>query len=305
MDLGKQAATVEKSAGVRILEGHSLIAIGGDDARSWLNGQLTNDLRATTEGDGVYCLAVTVKGKMMADVWALDRGVDLALVVPTTAVETLLESFDSQIIMEDVELEHRDSAVIISVQGPGAAELVADCPNSFKCDELGTGGAFVITDEAGQSQLYSSLRAAATALGGGEVSDAAWELARLRRNRSRFGHDFDERHYPQEAGLKDVAVSFSKGCYLGQEVVCTLESRGRLARYLVSLELSAARPPEVGSEIKTEAGDVIGTITSAVADPELGKALALGYVKRAHACVDRTLQTDAGAATVRAVVGGS
>jgi hypothetical protein len=123
------------------------------------------------------------------------------------------------------------------------------------------------------------------------VSEQGFELARVRSGRPRFGRDFWDQHYPQEAGLKDLAVSFSKGCYLGQEVVCTLENRGKLTRVLVRLALGEGPAPEAGAELHDAAGGGNpGQLTSVVHDPETGGTLALGYARRAQSAVGTELR---------------
>ena len=287
----EQLPKLEQVAGLRRCRERSVLVVEGDDRRSWLNGQLTNDVRQTAGGDAVYALAVTVKGKIMADLWALDRGEDFALVVPRTSQEALLASFDTQIIMEDVEVAAADD-VVLSLQGPRAEDLMgAALPGvaSFPCDELGLGGRLALVQAAEADAVEASLESAVEAAGGTRLGEAAYELARLRHGRPRFEHDFGIKHYPQEAGLKARAVSFNKGCYLGQEVICTLESRGRLSRQLVTLESS--NPLRVGDPLVHE-GASIGEVTSAIHDPGSARWLAMGYVKRAQAQVGTQISSD-------------
>ena len=103
----------------------------------------------------------------------------------------------------------------------------------------------------------------------------------MRVGRPRFEADFGEAHLPQEAGLRALAVSFSKGCYLGQEVVVTLEHRGKLRQVLVRLDAPSAPAP--GAALVDAEGQTIGNVTTALVDPATGRALVHGYVKRAHA----------------------
>ncbi|MGD8858974.1 MAG: glycine cleavage T C-terminal barrel domain-containing protein [Myxococcales bacterium] len=272
----------EECVAVRPRHDLTVVALSGDDQRSWLNGQVTNDVRHTTKGQGVYCLAVTVRGKIMADAWVLDRGEQFLVLLPEASRETVLESFESQIIMEDVELSTEVDTRVISVQGPGAVACVKALEPGgaevFACDELGRGGRFVLCAAGDEGTVLEALSAAAREAGGGMVDDAAFELARLRAGRPRFGTDYDQRHYPQEAGLKARAVSFEKGCYLGQEVVCTLENRGKLNKRLMQLR-TERMPTEVPAGITDAEGNEIGELTSAALDPASGQVLALGFVK--------------------------
>jgi folate-binding protein YgfZ len=282
-----QAHALATSVGLRRRGDLELVHVRGDDRVSWLNGQITNDVREMTRGIGVYALAVTVRGKIMADVWALDRGDELALLLPASARAVVLESFERQIIMEDVELTTDPSLRVISVQGPRALELTSELDLEMHvCDELGAGGVFVLVDETALAEAWQRLLTFAERLGGCEVDQAGFELARLRAGRARFGSDFSDQNYPQEAGLKNLAVSFNKGCYLGQEVVCTLENRGRLSRALVRLQGDPALPLASGTELRDAQDHAIGHVTSTAFDAEQNAWLALAYVKAAHAAID-------------------
>ncbi|MDQ3032522.1 MAG: folate-binding protein YgfZ, partial [Myxococcota bacterium] len=132
------------------------------------------------------------------------------------------------------------------------------------------------------------------------VSDEGWELARLRAGRPALFADFGEATYPQEAGLERAAVSFQKGCYLGQEVVCMLENRGQLNRRLVSIESDGELAR--GTTITDAEGKKLGEVTSAMRDPESSRVLALGFVKRTHATEGHELASDAGALRITRVV---
>ena len=110
---------------------------------------------------------------------------------------------------------------------------------------------------------------------GGVVGDAAgWEALRARARRAAFGVDFDDKTYPQEASLEKRAVSFDKGCYLGQEVVCMLEMRGHVKRKLVPFVIDDGGAVEVGASVTDEAGTEIGKVSSATESPTLGRASA-------------------------------
>jgi folate-binding protein YgfZ len=257
----------------------------GEDRCSWLNGQVTNDVRQLGAGQSVYALVVNVRGKVLADLWVLERGEEFLLALPAAALDAVSEAFEQQIIMEDVELSPAPELRCISIQGPRAGEvLAAGAANleHYACDELGRGGQLVVVPQGEQQAALARLIAAAEAVDGCAVSEEGFELARVRAGRPRFGRDFWDQHYPQEAGLKELAVSFNKGCYLGQEVVCTLENRGKLTRLLVRLALGDGPVPAPGAELRdATGGGNPGQLTSVVHDPETGGTLALGYVRRA------------------------
>ena len=297
--LAREADALLTSAGVRLRDDLVLVHVRGDDRLTWLNGQLTADVRKATREAAVYALAVTVRGKIMADVWVLARGEELAVLLPVASVTTVLESFEHQIIMDDVTLEQDDTLAVLSLQGPRAADVLqagglAELEH-HACDELGVGGLFVLVPRAETAAWLVRAATAASAIGGAVLSDDGYELARLRRGRPRFGIDFGLEHYPQEAGLEERAVAFDKGCYLGQEVVCTLENRGRLNRQLVRLE-GRDPAPSPGTALTAQDGGTIGKLTVASTEPD-GTVHALGYVKRTQSAVGTSVL--AGEATLR------
>jgi hypothetical protein len=300
-----QARALTQTAGVRLRDDLELVRVRGEDGQTWLNGQVTADVRDVKAGEGVYSLAVTVRGKIMADLWVVRSGEELAVLLPRTASDTVLASFEHQIIMEDVELVRDPALRVVSVQGPRAADVIAaaglDGGERQRCDELGHGGEFLLVAAERADDAYAQLVTAAEAAGGAAVDDPGYELARLRTGRPRFERDFGSEQYPQEAGLEARAVSFSKGCYLGQEVICTLENRGRLTRRLARLRAAqGALAP--GSELVDAATKIVGKVTSVAHDPESGELLALGYVKHAAASAGAALHAGDAAVEVQGLV---
>ena len=173
-----------------------LVRVRGEDRIAWLNGQITNDVRSAQPGSAVYALAVTVRGKIMADVWALDRGEELGILLPASARAEVLESFERQIIMEDVELSAEPALRVLSLQGPRARELASELAwEHHRCDELGSGGLFVLA-RADDQDAWPRLSARVEQLGGTVVDEGGFELARLRAGRARFGKDFSRAELP-------------------------------------------------------------------------------------------------------------
>lgn len=305
-DLTASARALETHAGFRLWPQLSVVAVRGDDRLSWLNGQITNDVRQLAPQLGVHALAVNVRGKILAEVWATVADPErLLLVVPGSVQAELLENLERFIIMEDVVLEAQPELGVLGVEGPLTAAVLAPLADqtrelvSFDFEPLGLGGRAFVGTQPQLAALASALVAHAP-----EVSPEAHELVRLRRHAPRFGVDFDAHHYPQEAGLKAL-VSFQKGCYLGQEVVCTLENRGKLSRHLCALRAEGPTP-ETGTPLyaaAADSGEPLGTITSAVWDPDQGVTHALGYVRRAHARPGATLYAGSHALTLGKLVG--
>jgi tRNA-modifying protein YgfZ len=299
---------LEERAAFRECPELGVVYVRGDDRSSWLNGQITNDVREIPQGQSVHALAVNVRGKILAELIVADLGEALVLLVPKSAQAALLESFERYIIMEDVTLEAAPDLSTLYVHG---ADTVADAASaslvSFAYAPLGRPGRVFIGDRPSLAALTRELEAALP-----RIDEGAYEIVRMRHAIPRYGVDFDEHNYPQEVGLKAL-VSFQKGCYLGQEVVCTLENRGKLSRHLCVLE--SPKPLAAGSEAAANTsrqqlftsaeaqGDAAGAITSAVWDPEQQKSHVLAYVRRAHALVGATLFVGTQPLTLARIVG--
>lgn len=275
MSVEEQAAWLEQSVGVRPLEDRTIVEVSGDDAATWLQGQLTNQMDGLAKGESVYGFILSLKGRVMVDAWVLARDDDFWLDVPAANVPALLERLDRYIIMEDVDLAHRDDLAVVAVQGPRADELTTE---GWSSDRLGLGGRVLIVPKRDPGLVERTV-AQAVALGGGEIDDEAWHHAHVVHGRPRFGVDFSDDTYPQETGLTATAVSFNKGCYIGQETVVMLENRGKAPKTLWRWSVDATEAPAPGTDIvKNDAK--VGSVTSSA---RTGDGIAaLGFLKRGH-----------------------
>jgi len=217
-----------------------------------------------------------LKGRILGDVYVLVRNGEVWLDVPASQVDALLERFDRYIIMEDVDLEHRKDLNVVAAQGPRSDELE---DGGWPADRLGVGGRQWIVTHAQVESKLEHLAARCRELDGGEVSEAGWAHAHIVRGRPRFGVDFGDWTYPQESGLTPVAVSFKKGCYIGQETVVMLENRGKAPKVLWRWAIESLEAPGAKSPIMMK-DRVVGEITSAVSTDQ--GALGLGFLKRGH-----------------------
>ena len=271
-----ELAWLEHSVGVLALDDRAIISVAGDDAHDWLQGQISNQLEHVEPGSSVYGFVLTLKGRILADVYVLVREGELWLDVPAAQVDALLERLDRYIIMEDVDLEHRKDLHVIAAQGPRSNQLRGD---GWPVDRLGLGGRqWVVADPELESEL-TGLIARSREFGGGAVSSQAWAQAHVLRGRPRFGVDFGDWTYPQESGLNPLAVSFKKGCYIGQETVVMLENRGKAPKVLWRWAIEGSVAPVAKTPI-TVNDAVVGEVTSATVG-ETG-VRALGFLKRGH-----------------------
>lgn len=284
------AIVVDRSA-------YGTIAMTGNDRASFLHALLTNDIAALPMGRGVYAAYLTPQGRMISDMRVIETGNRMLLHVAREVAGPLAERFDKLIFSEDAQPRDASAELaIIGVHGPSAARMihqatgtpVADVEDQY--DNVTTESMTVVRDDAlglPGYDLYvpaagaAAIRAKLVDAGAVVASDETAETLRIEAGRPRFGVDMNTDTIPLEAGLEDRAISFTKGCYVGQEVIIRVMHRGhgRVARRLMSIVLSNGPVPSHGDAIYA-GGRAVGEITSAAASPKHGAPLALGYVQR-------------------------
>jgi tRNA-modifying protein YgfZ len=258
------------------------LALTGPEAKTFLNGQVTNDVEALEPGTGCYAALLTNKGKMLGDLRVIDTGTELWLDTERVSLQALFDTIRRGTVGWQAELHKRTlQQALLSLVGPRAAEAVGGAIGPEHANRGGTiGGAEVllIATDAGIDVVCATEDAATVrgALDVPEASEAAAEVVRVEAGRPRYGIDLDDGTIPQEAGLNDRAVSFTKGCYVGQETVARLHYRGKPNRHLRGLRLSAAVPP--GTPLTLGEREV-GRIGSSVVSPRHGP-IALALVRR-------------------------
>jgi folate-binding protein YgfZ len=250
---------------------------------------VSNDVEGLVPGTGCYAAFLTPKGKMLGDVTILATADELLLDTERVALQALFNMIRRFSLGYQVELHKRTlERGLLSLIGPDAADLagagdlgsdehahaVIEVPGSgLTARAIRTDvGVDLLCDAADTAALRTALEEA----GAVAVGEAAAECLRVERGRPRYGTDLDETVIPQEAGLNERAVSFTKGCYVGQETVARLYYRGKPNRQLRGLRLSA--PAQAGGELGFE-GRAVGLVTSAVTSPRFGP-IALGFVRR-------------------------
>ena len=249
--------------------------VGGGEAAGFLQGQVSNDVEALAPGTGCYAAILNHKGKFRADLRLLrtDEGFWLdADSISHAVVQHMLRTYSlgREVHWEDATQSH----ALLSLIGPGAREWIE---GEEHVSRAGDEGLWVVTDLGADLILPAgSAEAVRERLGVDEVSEAAAECLRIESGRPRLGWDMDGDTIPQEAGVNERAVSFTKGCYVGQETVARLHYKGRPNRHLRGLRLEA--PAERGAEILL--GErVVGRLGSSCVSPTLGP-IALAIVRR-------------------------
>ena len=218
--------TITDACGLLDVSERGKLALTGTDAKGFLQGQVTNDVESLTPGHGCYAAFLTPKGKMLGDLRILDAGEEILLDTERSALQQLFNMIRRFSIGFEVELHKRTlECGLLSLIGPGAAESVgagelAEAEHSHTAVEIGGVAARAIRTDVGIDLLCDSvdtesLRAALKDAGAVAVSQAAVDTLRIERGRPRYGTDLDETVIPQEGGLNERAVSFTKGCYVG------------------------------------------------------------------------------------------
>ncbi|MBA2661970.1 MAG: aminomethyl transferase family protein [Bradymonadaceae bacterium] len=298
-----------------------LLVIGGDDAVSWLQGLLTNDLFALAEeGSGQWSCAVGTTGRLIADLRLLHLP-DMLLADLEAGVlgENLLGHLRRHVIMEKVKLTDRsEQTARIGLYGQKAAEVLAAAGELARgldglADYHGTWG--VIGEEdvvvqkialvgepgfeiscavEGALAVWKALEAAGGAAAGGAglrpIGHEALERLRIEAGIPRFGVELDEKVIPLEAGMYET-ISFKKGCYLGQEIIARLDTLGTPARVLRAVVLESAAVPGTDAELSV-AKKSVGKVVSATFSRALGKPVALAYIKRGFNAVGDSVEID-------------
>jgi len=306
--------TATERAGLLDRSDRGKLALTGSGAKEFLQGQVSNDVVGLTPGTGCYAAFLTAKGKMLGDLRILDTGAELLLDTERAALQELFNMIRRFSIGYEVELHKRTlESGLLSLIGPGADEVVmaaaapsrvapTDTEHAHLAGRIGRTDVRLIRTDTGidvlcDADAVDAVRAALLDAGAAEIGAEAAECVRIEHGRPRYGVDIDESVIPQEAGLNERAVSFTKGCYVGQETVARLFYKGKPNRELRGLR--GAEPIDAGA-VLTHQGREVGRVTSAANSPRLGP-IALALVRR-EAPVGTTVDAgDAGRAEVVAL----
>jgi folate-binding protein YgfZ len=271
------------------------LALTGAQAKEFLNGQVSNEIEALEPGSGCYAALLTNKGKMLGDLRAIDTGSELWLDTERVSLQALFDTIRRGTVGWQAELHKRTlQQALLSLVGPRAGDTVGfagEPEHANRASSLGGAPVLLVATDLGVDVVCAaedadSVRAA---LAVPEVPEAAAEIVRVESGRPRYGIDVDETTIPQEAGLNERAVSFTKGCYVGQETVARLHYRGKPNRHLRGLRLSAPVPS--GTPLLRGEREV-GRVGSSVVSPRYG-AIALALVRREAAVGDQLAAGDA------------
>jgi folate-binding protein YgfZ len=264
---------VTESAGLVDRSDRAKFVVRGSEAANFLQGQVSNDVEALEPGSGCYATVLSHKGKLRTDLRVLRAEDSFWLdteAIGHTVLEHMLRTYS---LGRDVQFEDlTDSRALLSLVGPAARErLDAAPPAEEHAFVSGEHGVYVASQFG-----VDVIAPAGTSLDVEPVSQEAAECLRIEAGRPRLGYDMDADTIPQEAGINERAVSFTKGCYVGQETVARLHYKGKPNRHLRGLRLS--EPAERGKDIVL-GEKVVGRLGSTCVSPRLGP-IALALVRR-------------------------
>lgn len=304
-DAMAEHAALCQAVGALDLSFRGRICLTGADRVRFLNGQVTNNVKDLRAGEGCFAALVTAKGKLQSDLNIYSLPNELLLDFEPGLAESITQRLDKYIIADDVQVVDAGSAYgLLSVQGPKSEAavrslgLTPDLPvkpmsfitvNDATLGEIyvmnqprtGTSGFDLFVPVASLGAVMDKLIAAVKQLGGRACGWQALEMMRIEAGIPRFGTDMDETNLAPEAGIEERAISYSKGCYIGQEVIARIRTYGQVAKALRGLRLADDLKglPKHGDKLFHD-GKEVGYLTSVLASPSLKANIALGYVRK-------------------------
>lgn len=305
-DITREYQVVRTQVGLIDLSFRGKIQLAGPDRTQFLHGMVTQDVKGIAEGSGAYAVMLNAKGHILADMNIYNMGDWLFLDVAPDLKNKVLETLDKYLFVDTTLIDITDSYGLISLQGPQSATFlnpVLSEPVTLEKEyqhvqrHLAEVEVFVIrtgyTGEIGFELLVSqdqvriiwnalieqTSRDMAISSWPEPVGLAALDILRVEAGRPQYGIDMDENNLPLEAAIEERAISYTKGCYIGQETVARMKYRGQANRLLTGLKLQGEAIPPKGARIRKDDKEV-GWITSAIFSPGFKSPLAMGYIHR-------------------------
>jgi folate-binding protein YgfZ len=309
-DLEAELAALRAACGVYDLGFRAKLSLTGGDRVRWLNGMVTNNIRDLAAGHGLYAFLLNPQGRILGDLYAYNRGESIVVDTDRSQSEKILATFDHYIIMDDVEVKDvTDEVSAVGISGPRGREVLIaagfgvpkiqplqmqsvtwqsmEC--SLVCGEQANWEIWV--SSSGARKLWDALLAA----GARPVGFEALEVHRIESGIPAYGIDIRDRDLPQETE-QERALNFNKGCYIGQEIVERIRSRGAVHRKFTGFVLNGT--VATGSKVVSN-GKEVGEITSIAELPIAGdKRIALGYIRREVGTPGREVMVGSIGATV-------
>ena len=265
------------------------LVVSGSERREWLNGIVTAEVRGLEASQGVFSLLLTKQAKIVSELTIAASADELYIGVPASTLQSVKAMLEGLLIMEDAELADRSADFAwLMLHGPRALELAEAVHRNggvaamAPIDWTGLGGAAIAVQRDERAKLIDAL------VSNGAVRSMPddWLKLRIERGLPAYGVDYDSHDNPHEASLERRAISWTKGCYLGQEAVYMQDLRGKVKRRIVVLGLEAGEVPEPGTPVE-QAGKTVGDVTSAARSERAAGPLVLARLST------RALESDA------------
>jgi folate-binding protein YgfZ len=286
----EQYDALRRGAGFVELAGWASVTFTGADRVKFLNNFCTNDVKRLAPGDGCEAFVTNAKGKTIGFGYIDCRGDELIYITVPNQAATLMAHFERYIIREDVQLRDTtgDRAYFFGpILPPSSARRVR-----WKLLSRDSGSLleFGVKEAPNAMQMFREGQCV-------RCDNAAFESMRIEASMPLFGVDFNEQNFPQEVNRDRDAISFTKGCYLGQETVARIDALGHVNQKLVGVRFAGAALPAGGAEL-TQNGHRVGQVTSAAYSPQLGAPLALAMVRREANAIGTALDSPVGSCEV-------
>jgi folate-binding protein YgfZ len=296
------------------------LSFTGPDRVRYLNAILTNNIKDLKPSHGVVSLLLNPQGHILAEIETYNLDDRLFCVSYGSIRERLIETLDKSIIMDDVTLtDETQRYATLGLEGPAAAQLVSQLTgidlnglaalerrevqaDSIPCVVVRrapgkTVGAEFLVEKQHVESLWTLLLTKTRAAGGGPMGYSALSALRLEQGVPWFGYDFGEKQIPHEAGLQDSHISYTKGCYTGQEIVERVRSRGQVNRRRVGLDFTGTVAPTAGDALTSD-GKEVGHVTRAAFSPSRSHPIGMGYVRKDTQAPGSELEWRGGSAKV-------
>jgi aminomethyltransferase len=322
-DFGQEYRAAKDSVAIFDTNWHAIFSLTGRDRVRYLHAITSNNIKELGEGYGVLALLLNPQGRILAELEVYALKESLLVLSHASVREHTAATLKKYILGSQVKLEDLTGQMgSIAIEGPRAASIVAEATglaltgfselavkdlaiDAVPChlirrSHFGGLGAQIIAPREHLGLLWTNLRGSVHAQHGLPIGMRALNALRLEAGVPWFPLDFNDSMIPHEAVLENTHISFSKGCYTGQEIVERVRSRGHVNRKRVCLRFSTATPPDAGA--KLQAGDVdVGFVTSAAFSPAANTSIGMGYLRREHNATGSIVEFEGGTAEVTAV----
>jgi aminomethyltransferase len=302
---------------------HAIFSLAGRDRVRYLHAITSNNIKNLGEGYGVLALLLNPQGHILAELEVYALNESLLVLSHASVRERTAATLKKYILGSQVKLEDlTDQLGTIAMEGPHAASIVAEATglaltgfselavrdlaiDAVPChlmrrSHFGGLGAQIVAPREHLGLLWTNLRGNVHAQHGLPIGMKALNALRLEAGVPWFPLDFNDSMIPHEAVLENTHISFSKGCYTGQEIVERVRSRGHVNRKRVSLKFSTGAPPDPGAKLRV-GGAEVGYVTSSAFSPAANTAIGMGYLRREHNTTGSIVEFEGGTAEVTAV----